>query len=165
MACGPHVKIRQSDKTLPSTGSRIRRLELVKTLHRFSSRRLWILSVAAVFLPFSLPAQSTPADNRERAEARIEELKQRLQLTPEQVERMTPVLRREAEQMREVLRHFDRDSASLREKRKVARQLKSIRDEAAKQLEPILTPAQRKEFARIREERAKELRERLRGNG
>ena len=65
------------------------------------------------------------------------------------------------EQLRDTLRGFDRNSASMREKRKIARQIKSIREHAEKQLKDILSPAQFDELKRMREERRNQIRGRL----
>jgi hypothetical protein len=133
----------------------------MKTLYSISFSRFAMVSAAAVLLVSALPAQTDRQDRPDQAAARIEQLQQRLNMTPEQVERARPVLEHEAQQMREVLRDFDRNSASMRDKRKVARQLKSIRENADKHLKGILTPAQMDTLKRIREER----REQMRANG
>ncbi len=159
------VKNCRSDKTSPSVSGYVRRLGVVKTHYSVSFRRVVMVCATAVMLTRALlPAQTDPEDRPERAAARIEQLTQRLKLTPDQVERARPVLEREAQQLRDALRDVDRQSASLREKRKMAREVKSIRDNADKQLKGILTPAQMDELKRIREERRQQMKER-RGAG
>jgi hypothetical protein len=81
---------------------------------------------------------------------RLEEVKDRLQLTPEQIERIRPILTTELERVRATLEKHD--PQTRRGKIGVGRDLKQIQGEIEKQLKPILTKPQLQELARIREE-------------
>lgn len=109
------------------------------------------------FLISVLPATLTVPLLRAQADPRIQETIDRLELTPEQVEQVRPILQREMEKARAVLQNLDRTSSSRREKRKMARELKAIRNDVDDQLKGILTPGQMAELQRIREDRRQKL--------
>ena len=123
------------------------------------TRRIVVFTLAT-FIAASVSAQTsrTGGQSAEMAAERLEEIKARLKLTPEQEAAVKPILQREFEKARSVIQALDKDSASRREKRKAARELRTIRDDADRQLKTILTKEQLSELKRIREERREKLR-------
>lgn len=97
--------------------------------------------------------------SQERGE-RLQELQQRLNLSPEQIERIRPILEDEAKKAREIRAKYDGDSR--RSRIKLLRELRSLREDAQKRIEPILTPDQQAEWKKIRAERREEMRARRR---
>jgi hypothetical protein len=102
-------------------------------------------------------AQTTPEPAQPRA--RLDEIQQRLNLTPEQTEQIRPILADEMKQLR-ALREKSQAEQNRRARLQLARQARSIREEADEKLKKILTKPQMDELAKIRDERRDDLRER-----
>lgn len=117
-----------------------------------------LLLVVMTWTP-ELVAQA-PAAKPQNAQLqqRLDEMKRRLDLSPEQVERLRPILRTEAEKMK-ALR--DRTQGqSRRGKRQALRELRDIQSETDTQLRTVLSSQQMDELKKLREEWRRELRER-----
>lgn len=117
------------------------------------------LRIIIVTLTFSFLAIAQQAE-------RIEELKTRLNLSPEQVEKIQPILVEQAAKVKEI-RDKHAGETSRRSKLGMARELRTVQDEMQKRIEPLLTKEQRTEWKKIREERKEDLRDELkerRGN-
>jgi Spy/CpxP family protein refolding chaperone len=95
----------------------------------------------------------------EQARQRLEQVKERLKLTPEQVEQVRPILTEEVQKLR-ALRESNPGGGSRRDRLKMARELKRIQDDADDRLKKILTKEQMNELKKLREERRAEMRER-----
>jgi len=92
-----------------------------------------------------------PTPRAERLEQRLEQIRDRVRPTPEQVEKLKPILREEAVQLK-ALRERAGQGGSRREKLKLAREARGIRDRADAQLKQVLTKTQWSELERLRSE-------------
>jgi hypothetical protein len=90
---------------------------------------------------------------------RIDQVRARLELTPQQVEQIRPILRDEFFKFRDVQDKYDGQDQNARTRLRMARELKDIQDETDDRLKKILTKKQMSELEKIREENRKELRE------
>ena len=118
------------------------------------------LSAIGSYLP--LPATASAAESpiqeerrreaQKRLQARIEELG----LTPEQKEKIIPVLRSEREKLTAL-----RDDETLTPRDRL-RKLQTIRDETTPQVKAILTPEQFARWEHSRDQERGQMRERLR---
>ncbi len=102
-------------------------------------------------------ADTTPAT----ATINIDELRSRLNLTPEQQTQIAPYADKRKAKMEE-LRSKVSGSASRRDKRAALQEAKQAQEEFIKNVEPLLTPEQQTEWKKIREEVRAELKERWR---
>lgn len=102
---------------------------------------------------------------------RLEETRARLNLTDDQIEQMTPILRSGFEAQATVLRKYGIDLKNrsdtherlrLRQLRRLGRDLDAVRQQTLKKLDDVLTGAQIEEYKKIQKERKQALRKRLR---
>ena len=91
---------------------------------------------------------TTAAEMREQ---RLGEMKQRLQLTPEQETQIKPLLEARRAKMDEIRGKYSGDT-SRRAKRSMAREARTAAEEFNKQLATILSDEQKAEWEKIREE-------------
>jgi hypothetical protein len=115
-----------------------------------------VLAVACLVLGASLvPGTAGAATESETAAdmqvQRLEELKERLKLTPEQEAQIKPLVESRRAKM-EAIRAKHAGDTSRRAKRSMAQEAKAAAQEFNKQLQPILTEEQRAEWNKIREE-------------
>lgn len=115
-----------------------------------------LLIITALATATLAPAQ--PQNSDRFSEEQIATMRDRLKLTPEQVEKVKPILAKQAEKMQE-LRPESNDNRSRRDRMKLAQKARDIQKETEAELKGILTPEQMREFAAIRDER----RDRIRG--
>jgi Spy/CpxP family protein refolding chaperone len=115
-----------------------------------------ILCLSLALAP-ALPAQ-------QEAPRRVEQLQNRLQLTPEQVQKIRPILEEEAEKLREIRAKYQ-GSTDRRSRAKMLRELQDVQQSIERRITPILTKEQQAEWKKIREERRAELRERAAAKG
>jgi hypothetical protein len=108
------------------------------------------------------PAAVANAQQPDRIQQRLEEIKDRLSLTPEQVEQVRPVLTDEAQKLRALRDEYEGDNQSRRSRRSMARELRDIRSDADKKLTRILSKPQMEELKKLREQWREELRDRAR---
>ena|SRR5262245_34169974 len=101
------------------------------------------------------PAPAVPEALRER----LGEIRDRLQLTPEQVAQIKPILEEEAQRLKAVLDKHQ-GATSRRAKLKMLREMRPIQEDARERITPLLTPEQRTEWKKIREELRAEAKER-----
>ncbi|MBX5496518.1 MAG: hypothetical protein IRZ15_14390 [Bryobacteraceae bacterium] len=128
-------------------------------------RRTFVAFVAAgsLLLPGAFAQQQSEQAREERieqAKQRMEEIRQRLNLTPEQQEQIRPILMEEFERLRALRERAG--SGSRRDRRQMARELRDIQSDTEKKLKPILTPEQMEEYRKIREEARSRFREQMR---
>jgi len=114
--------------------------------------------VAAACLLASLPlsraadADTKPAENKSAAPGkaavrdRLQQISEELKLTDDQKEKLKPIFREEAGKLREL--RNDKDLS--REDR--AAKIKTIRDDAAAKVKPILTPEQLEKWNKLHSE-------------
>jgi hypothetical protein len=102
------------------------------------------------------------ADAREQTtETKIQELRDRLALTPEQEQKIAPLLEARNQKLRDLRAKYG-DDASRREKLGMMREAKAIQKDFDAQLEPILTKDQMKQWQQSRDEARAAARERYR---
>ena len=103
--------------------------------------------------------------NRERSQRmnvdqRLSQMQKQLNLTPDQVEKIRPILQDESRKMEDLRAKNQNASADRSTMRK---EMKQIRTDASKRIEQVLTPDQ---VTKLRQERGKfEGRRRNNGNG
>jgi hypothetical protein len=117
-----------------------------------------LIATAALLASSALHAADTPEPP---AQATMEQLKSRLNLTPEQEAKIAPLAEQRRTQM-EAVRTKMQSAASRREKGNAMREAKQIQDEYVKAVEPLLTSDQKAEWKKIRDESKAELKERWR---
>lgn len=119
-----------------------------------------LLTLGAIPMFASQDPPDTPREVAEQARQRFDEIKQRLDLTPEQVEKVRPVLLQELQRLRALRdKNAGRDQ-TIRGQLQTAREFRDIQNDAAKSMEKILTKQQMQEYRKIQEETREELRER-----
>jgi hypothetical protein len=124
-------------------------------------------AAAAVVAPCQEPAapQTPAAPNApavpDQARERLEQIKERLKLTPEQIEQVRPILSEEVQKLK-ALRESNPGGGSRRDRLKMAREFKRIQDEADDRLKKVLSKEQMNELKKLREERRQQMRDRAR---
>jgi periplasmic protein CpxP/Spy len=103
------------------------------------------------------PAPAAPAAP-EQTRQRIEQIKERLKLTPEQVEQVRPILADEMQKLK-ALRESN-SGGGRRDRRKMAREFKRIQGDADDQLKKVLSKEQMQELKTLRDEWRQQLRDR-----
>ena len=131
------------------------------------SIRIAVLAMLAGGVAF--PASWAEDDRAAQIEERIVETKERLDLSDEQIEQLTPVLKSGFEAQMAVLENHginleNRDSGTqkklgFREARKLRKDLDSVRDSTLEQIESIVTEEQFAEYKKIQDERKEKMRE------
>src|SRR5262245_33203864 len=96
--------------------------------------------------------------NPEQLRERLEELKLRLELTPEQVEQIRPVLREEFQKLKAVRDKYNEQGRKRRTRLQMARELRKIQDATDNQLKKILSKKQMEELKKIRQGRREQIR-------
>jgi DNA repair photolyase len=125
------------------------------------------LSILSVLVLFGAPQAGLADDNetergrREAAELRIEELKERLALTPEQEARLAPIIEARNARLRE-LRSSAGGDTSRRGRIAMLKQARKIQEDFSAQIAPILTKEQQAEWEEIRKEVRAAAKERMR---
>ena len=89
---------------------------------------------------------------------RLEAIKDRLELTPEQIEEVRPLLMEEAKKLRAVREAYDGDDQNIRQR--MARDLRGVQNATDELLQTILSQKQMEEVEKIREEGRQRIRER-----
>jgi len=133
-------------------------------------RFLTIVALAGAVLTAPASAQDArqpSAVQRAQFEARLQETRDRLGLTPEQEETVHPILVNSLEGSARILQRYGfdgetRPDLSLRDRRKLRVELEALREQTDEALSTVLTPEQLTRYERIREERQDELRSRYR---
>jgi hypothetical protein len=126
-----------------------------------------VLMVTALLVPARSLAGQAPASQAspqaEQLQERLQELEARLSLTPEQKERLRPVLAEELQRLKALREKSQGGVAGRRKRRKLARELREIQSDADRKLKAILSEAQMAELKKIREERRQQIRDRAQG--
>jgi Spy/CpxP family protein refolding chaperone len=97
-------------------------------------------------------------DRMAQAQERLAALQSRLKLTPEQTEKLRPILQQELEELRTVREKYASDT-SRKGKKNMFRDMKEIQKKYSGQIAAVLTPEQKEEWKKIKEERKRELKE------
>jgi hypothetical protein len=108
-------------------------------------------------------AQTAAGDDarREAIELRIEELKERLELTPDQESRLAPIIEARNARLRE-LRSSAGGDTSRRARMETLKEARRIQADFSAQIAPILTQEQQAEWDEIRKEVRAAAKERMR---
>jgi hypothetical protein len=106
-------------------------------------------------------AAESASPQREAMEMKLDELRQRLALTPEQEAKIAPLIKERNEKLK-ALRASAGPTSSRREKRNAMQQARSIQQSFIAQVDPLLTSEQKKEWEKIRSEMRDAARERYR---
>lgn len=142
------------------------------------SRPATLLSAALLSLTISSAACATPPqssapprqlteEQRDQIIQRLEDTRQRLNLTEEQRVTLEPILRESFEKRAAILNKYgvSRDSGSrqsLRQLRAMRGELDTVRNQTEKEVAKILDNRQMAEFLKIQEENRAAMRERIR---
>ncbi|HWQ56697.1 MAG TPA: hypothetical protein VN442_23625 [Bryobacteraceae bacterium] len=111
--------------------------------------------IALLGLPvLAVPEAQTAADSPRAGQARgrLRQLQERLQLTPEQVEQVRPVLAEEAQKLKAVREKRGEEAQGRRARVKMGREVRGIRGETDEKLSKILSKKQMDELKKVREE-------------
>jgi len=106
-------------------------------------------------------SQAQNGEQTERLRQRLEELRDRLALTPEQEEQIRPVLAEEVQKLQALREKYNGGSQNRRSRLRMARELRDIQSDADSKLKEILTKTQMDELKKIREARRAELKDRI----
>jgi len=104
------------------------------------------LACIAILLAFCLSVVTHSLAQEEKAEGRLQQLSQQLNLTDDQKEKLKPTLREEGEKLQAV-----RDDAALTRPQKMAK-AKEIHSAYAPKIDGILTPEQKAKWKQMREQ-------------
>ena len=121
---------------------------------------LFLTAVPAGLPAFAQSAERTEAQ-REAMQLKLEELRERLALTPEQEEKIKPLIQERNEKLR-ALYASSNPNASRREKLGKLREARAIQQAFITRVDPILTKEQKKEWEAIRQEMKEAAMERRR---
>ena len=104
-------------------------------------------------------------------QAQLEQAKQRLDLTDEQLEQLRPILKASIEESIAVLQKHDidlsvpkeqRERPSFREMRALGKDMKQVRESTTDKLAGVLSEEQLETYIKIQEERRKQMRDQIR---
>ena len=139
---------------------------------RFLVRFALVVAVAMVGQVHEATAQTDEQEQVAELDERVEEFKTRLDLTPDQVERIRPILAESMEQIGAALKEAGVDSdgggaseLSRRKRIRLGRTIRGLQEEVGERMSEVLSDAQMEEYKKMQEERREELRARMQGNG
>lgn len=118
----------------------------------------FILAAATASTAFAV--EPTEAQ-REALDLKLQELHERLALTPDQEQKVAPILEERNAKLRDLWARHDPDS-SRREKRALLSEAKAIQEDFTRQIQPILTKEQMREWEAFRNEMRAQAKERYR---
>ena len=104
-------------------------------------------------------ALAATEEQKQQAAKRIQELKERLKLTPEQEEKIRPLVQEEREKIQAIRQKYAGDT-SRKARTDMMQEMKPVRQHFQQEVQKILTPDQMKEWAKMRQEMKEELKER-----
>src|ERR1044072_4434411 len=106
------------------------------------TRRVLMILAAVLGLTAALAAQATAGQER------MQKMKERVELSPEQTEQVRAVLAEEAQQLKAIQEKHGGDRNRLR----MAREMRGVRDATDQKLKTILSKKQMEGMKKIREE-------------
>jgi len=127
-----------------------------------------VIVTLALISPFALAS----SDRMAQVEQRMEEARERLNLSDEQLDQMTPVIEESMRKRRAILSSYGIDSENrknvkgklgLRKALAMKKELDEVRADTLQGLDGVLTDEQLQEFKLMQAERQSEMRERIRG--
>jgi t-SNARE complex subunit (syntaxin) len=112
--------------------------------------------------PTQAQTQGQTQPQMEQARERLQQIKDRLQLTPEQAEQVRPVFVEEIQQLKAVRDKYKSDDGdqNRRAKLKIAREMRGIQKATDDKLQKILSAQQMDEMKKLREEWRQQMRDR-----
>jgi hypothetical protein len=120
----------------------------------------FLILVLASALAASAGQEQVSAENLEQLRQRFEEIRKRLDLTPEQAEQVRPVLVEELQKLKALQDKYAAGNQNLRARLEALRDLRDIRSATNAKLQKILSKEQMDEMEEIREEWREQFRER-----
>lgn len=134
-------------------------------------RSLLALVAASALLPSGVAVAQDREEIEAKAEERLEQVIENLELTDEQVEALRPIFQSSFERQAAVLEQYGIDLSdgeqggklSRRERRKLRGDLKDEREKTDDAIAEVLTDDQFHAYKEMAEERRDEMRERLKG--
>lgn len=139
------------------------------------SGSLWLAVALVIIYAMSSPAVWAQATEMHSAEQHVSELREALELTDEQVEKITPIISEGRERQKSILASYGIDLESdekpenlgRRTAMKMRGELKDARKEMMESLSAVMTAEQLATYTEMQEERAEEqrnaIRDRIRG--
>ena len=122
---------------------------------RFTKSRVAFLAPLAMLL---VPLAAFGQEARQKPGKKLQEFQRRMSLTPEQTGQIRPILRDQAAKVREIRAKFQSDR-SRRGRRNLQPELRRVRQDARQRIEPLLTPDQKADWAKLRAERRERRRQ------
>src|SRR6185369_4808706 len=117
-----------------------------------------MLALGATSASAQVAEAAAPVEGSQMA---IEEMRSRLALTPEQEARISPLIEERNAKLK-ALRESSDPNGSRREKLGLLKQVRGVQQDFVKQVEPLLSNAQKKEWATMRDEMKETAKARLR---
>jgi Spy/CpxP family protein refolding chaperone len=102
--------------------------------------------------------KSGAEDRASQAQERLAELQTRLKLTPDQTEKLRPVIQQEMAELKAVKDKYAMDT-SHNGRKNMFRDMKKVQEKYSGQIAAVLTPEQQSEWKKIKEERKQEYKE------
>ena len=124
-----------------------------------TSHRLATVLLSLALSVFAAPSFAQSADGQ----VTLDTMRDRLALTPEQEAKIAPLLEERSAKLK-ALRSSSDPGASRREKLGLLRQARSIQQDFAKQVEPLLSKQQKIQWDALRKEMQEAVKERVREN-
>lgn len=121
-------------------------MKMMKTL----LRSILLAAVMGAALTPGARAADASDSRREAMEMKIQELRERLALTPDQERQLAPILQERNEKMKELWSRHGADS-SRRARRAMLKEARRIQEDFTRKIEPVLTDDQRREWEAARE--------------
>jgi len=119
------------------------------------TRLVAMLAMALMSAPPVIAGQDTRPDNQQveqQVQQRLQEIKERLELTPEQIEKIRPLLAEEIQKLRALREKYEGAEQNLLTRLRMGRELRAVQNATDEQLEKILSEKQMEEVGKIREE-------------
>jgi hypothetical protein len=134
------------------------------------------ISTILLLLTITVSSVASAEDKQDRIallEQKIAQTKTRLELTEEQVQQITPILKASMESQKEILERYGIDVESrsrpegklgFRKARKLGKEMDAVRSETLNALSDYLDEQQITEFKKIQDERKQATRERIKAS-
>lgn len=122
-----------------------------------------VLLVALAAIPAVAQDQPAPGGGgrREQMQQRLSDMAERLKLTPEQKEKIDPLVKQEMEKRRDIMTRYQ-GQHDPQSRRSMMQDMRGAQQDLDKQLSGILTADQMAELRKMREENRERMRENMR---
>jgi hypothetical protein len=118
---------------------------------------LYLLAATSI----TLATHSVAAQSAEPQQLNVEQLRSRLNLTPEQQQKIEPLAAQRRARLEDIHARMS-GVTSRRDKLQLMKEAKQVQDEFVAEAEPLLTDEQRIEWKKMREETREQMKERWR---